>query len=78
MKTISVRFNVGAGASPLIWRALIDGKEELVTHIISEAKSKTTTDPMEDGAIKHHVTYEAKHHYFVEPHGTNQRILYIS
>jgi hypothetical protein len=58
--TFQIRFNTEAlkegGEGLPIWRVLENGQERLARHVTIQVKSWTTTDQLESGLIKHHIT----------------------
>jgi len=59
---IQIRFNTDAMKFPEKnlppWRVLFDGKESLAREVNLSVKSWTSTDTLENGIVKHHVTCE--------------------
>lgn len=58
--TFRIRFNTDALKNPdgdlPLWRVLMNGQEHLARHVAIQVKAWTTTDTIESGLIKHHIT----------------------
>lgn len=58
--TFQIRFNTEALKEPSrdlpVWRVLENGTERLARHVDIQVKAWTTTDLLESGITKHHIT----------------------
>lgn len=65
MSHIQIRFNTEyrEGASTVFkWRVLVDGSEEGAREVKIKVPSWTTTDLLETGIVKHHISCEGTVH----------------
>jgi hypothetical protein len=57
MSTVMIRYNTKAADNdPMKWRVIIDGVESLADEVIVQGVSRTSTDVIEGGLVKHHVS----------------------
>lgn len=62
MADFKIRFNTEHNGSPLKWRVVIDGEEQLAKNIIVNCGCKTSEDLIivkDMPCIKHHITCES-------------------
>lgn len=57
-KKVKIRYNHDAGESPLKWRVVIDGKEQLASNVDILVPSVTTNDLIEGVGEKYHISCE--------------------
>jgi hypothetical protein len=56
-KKVLIRYNTESDGTILLWRLLLDGKEQLVNSVAVEKPCFTSTDWLEDKQVfKHHIS----------------------
>ncbi len=59
MSIVKVRYNTKATENdPLKWRVLVDGLEFLADDVIMQGFTRTSTDLLPEGIVKHHISIE--------------------
>ncbi len=67
LSTFQIRFNTDALKDPgrdlPLWRVLENGTERLARHVNIQVKAWTSTDLLETGITKHHITCVGRAHW---------------